>query len=351
MAAAQGPFAGDLTQYARFAADPRAYHVFLAMRVIEARFGDAPRLGRSRRPRQDAVRLGQEPSMAFQPTAIAAFRQPQEGRPGQLVNLFFGLFGPHGPLPAHLTEYARERLRNHRDPTFAAFADMLTHRPMSLLYRAWLTGQPAASHDRGENGDMERKVAALAGYMGHGLTRRDAMPDLAKRHFAGLLARGPRHAQGLAAMLASFFRAPVRLQQFVGSWLTLEPADRWALGGPATLGRSTSIGERVWSRDAKFRIRIGPLSLTEYRALLPGGAALARLAAVVRNHAGDTLDWDVNLVLRGDEVPPAVLGDNARLGHVSWIGRREGGGDVDDLLLDRSEATAATTATEGEGAR
>lgn len=338
MAAADGPFAGDLTQYARFAGDPRAYHVFLALRVIEAQFAEGPQLGRSRRPQQDAVRLGQEPSMAFQPTTIAAFRPPEAGRPGRLINAFFGLFGPHGPLPAHLTEYARERQRNHRDPTFTAFADMMTHRSMSLLYRAWLTGQPAASHDRGENGEIERKLAALAGYMGSGFTRRDAMPDPVKRHFTGLLARGPRHAQGLAAMLGSFLRARVRVQQFVGSWLTLEPGDRWMLGAPVGLGRSTSIGERVWSRDAKFRIRVGPLSLEEYRRLLPGGAALARLAAIVRNYVGDTLDWDVNLVLRGDEVPAAILGENARLGHVSWLGHREDGGEVDDLLLERGDA-------------
>ena len=40
----------------------------------------------------------------------------------------FGLLGPNGPLPLHLTEYVRERLRHHADPTFARFLDLFHHR-------------------------------------------------------------------------------------------------------------------------------------------------------------------------------------------------------------------------------
>jgi type VI secretion system protein ImpH len=29
--------------------------------------------------------------------------------------LSFGLFGPNGPLPVHMTEYARERIHHHQD--------------------------------------------------------------------------------------------------------------------------------------------------------------------------------------------------------------------------------------------
>jgi type VI secretion system protein ImpH len=321
----------DLTSLRRLAADPRLHHVFHALRLIEAS-SDGPRLGRSRRPREDAVRLGQEAEMAFPATAIRSFTAPASGRPGRLVNRFFGFFGPNGPLPVHLTEYARERARVHRDPTLIAFADMLTHRLMSLLYRAWATGQPAADFDRGRGGRFEAQVAALSGHAGAALQDRDAMPDLARRRFSGHLARGPRNADGLVAILSAFFAAPVRIEQFVGSWLTLEPADRWRLGAPVPLGHGTGIGARVWSRAAKFRIRIGPLDLPAYLRLLPGQPSLDRLVAIVRAHVGDALDWDVNLVLAAADVPAPVLGRDARLGHTVWIGARRGG-DAADLHL------------------
>ncbi|MFP4043152.1 MAG: type VI secretion system baseplate subunit TssG [Rhodosalinus sp.] len=325
--------ADHLTHLARLERFPERHHVFQALRIIEAQYTGGSRLGQSRRPRQDAVRLGQAPELAFPDTTLARFRPAADDRPGALINLFFGFFGPHGPLPLHLTEYARDRLHNARDGTLVAFANMLTHRPMSLLYRAWVTGQPAASFDRGPGEGMDAQVAALAGYAGSALARRDAMPDMAKRHFTAMLGAVPASAEGLEAILSSFFATGVEVEQFVGSWLELPPEDRCRLGAPATLGGSASLGSRVWSRMAKFRLRIGPLGLEAYRRLLPEGEDLARLAAIVRNHVGDSLDWDANLVLRAEEVPAAQLGADTRLGQTSWIGTRPGGKDAADLFL------------------
>lgn len=336
MATGKGSEADALTHFERLARHPEAHHIFHALRVIEAQFDDAPRLGESRRPRQDKVRLGQEAELAFPPSTIAAFTPALGGKPAKLTNRFFGLFGPQGPLPLHLTEYARDRLRNHRDPTLVAFADMLTHRLLGLLYRAWSMGQPAVSFDRG-NDPIARKVGAFAGYHNDHMQNRDAMPDLAKRHFAGHLARGPKNPEGLIAILSAFFDVPVRVEEFVGSWLQLEPDDQWQLGGMAGLGQSTSIGQKVWTRAAKFRLRIGPLSIEDYERLLPGGGSLDRFRAIVRNYVGDELDWDLNLVLAGDDVPRASLGGSTRLGHTSWIGSRkeaeETRADAEDLFL------------------
>ena len=159
MATNKGPGPDDLSLYGRLAVSPEEHHVFQALRVLEAHFAEAPRLGESRRPRQDRVRLGQEAELAFPPSAIAEFTPAEGSRPARLTNRFFGLFGPQGPLPLHLTEYARDRKRNHRDPTIVAFADMLTHRMMSLLYRAWTQGSPAVSFDRDDD-PMARRVAA-----------------------------------------------------------------------------------------------------------------------------------------------------------------------------------------------
>jgi type VI secretion system protein ImpH len=279
--------------------------------------------------------------MSFPPSTIASLTLPKDGKPGRLDNRFFGLFGPQGPLPLHLTEYARARLRHHGDPTLMSFANMFTHRLLTLLFRAWRTGQPAPSFDRGRDDAFERKVAAYGGYLGEAARSRDAMADVAKRHYTGLLAQGPKNAEGLVAILTSFFGARVRLQPFVGTWLDLEPGDRWELGAVSGLGRTTSVGSRVWTRNAKFRLRIGPLSLAEYERLLPGGRSLASLRAIVRNYVGDALDWDVNLVLKREEVPKAVLGKTTRLGQTSWIGSKDMTEDADDLYLEPNLQPAA----------
>ena len=74
------------------------------------------------------------------------------------------------------------------------------------------------------------------------------------------------------------------------------------------------------------------LSLEDYRRLLPGGQSLKRLAALIRGYAGDTLEWEANLVLDRNQVPPSVLGRSGALGHTTWIGVRPAA-DADDLYL------------------
>jgi type VI secretion system protein ImpH len=324
----------DLTLLARLARSPQTHHLFHALRIIEAAHPEAPRLGTSRRPSQDPVRLGQEAELAFPPSTIAKYLPPKDGRPAKVINRAFGLFGSNGPLPLHLTEYARDRVRNHRDTAFIAFADMLTHRVMTLFYRAWRAGQPAPSFDRPDSDQFERKVAAISGHDGAAMRNRDEMPDMAKRHFAGHLAQGNKTAEGLMSMLSAFFEVPVRMQEFVGTWLDLEPDDRWQLGAPARLGMTTSIGSRVWTRGAKFRIIVGPVGFADYQRFLPGKGRIEQLEAIVRNHVGDRLDWDVNVVLKGTEVPRTALGSGAALGHTTWVGiRRNRGTDATDLML------------------
>ncbi|MEP1961404.1 type VI secretion system baseplate subunit TssG [Tateyamaria sp.] len=332
--------ADSLTHLERLAKDPEKHHFFHAFRVLEAAYPDKARIGEARRPREDMVRFGQEADLRFPPSTIASFTPPKGKKPGRLINRFFGLFGPNGPLPLHLTEFAADRIRHHRDPTLVSFADMVTHRLTTLFYRAWRSGQPAPSFDRGKNDGIARKVAAIGGYHADKMRDKDAMPDLAKRHFAGLLAQGPRNAEGLQSILQSFFDTKVEVIEFVGCWLELEPDDRWQMGMATQLGRTASIGNRVWTRSAKFRLRIGPLSYEEYQRLLPGTGSLERMRSIVRNYVGDALDFDVNLVLRADEVPQPKLGDTFRLGQTSWLGNKTRKDDADELFLEPNARTA-----------
>ncbi|XDA99861.1 type VI secretion system baseplate subunit TssG [Sulfitobacter sp. LCG007] len=321
----------DLSRLDALRISPGSHHLFQALRIIEAAHPDRPRLGRSRRPAQDPVRLGQAPELAFPRSTVTSLAKDARSGRERLTQQAFGLFGPHGALPLHLTEYARDRQRNNGDGALVGFADMLHHRMLSLFYRAWASAEPAPSNDRPDDHPFGEKLDALAGVAGEAFECRDTMHDSARRHFAGLLGAAAKSEAGLAAILRRVFAAEVEIESFVGSWLHLEPEDRGALGG-AVLGRNASLGNKVWSREAKFRLRIGPLSLAEYERLLPGGQSLKRLAALVRNYAGDTLDWEATLVLRATDVPPTQLGAGARLGLTSWIGERPEK-DADDLSL------------------
>ena len=316
---------------------PYHYDFFQALRRLEALYAAKPRIGNATRPQDEPIRLGQEPTLAFAPSTLASLKQRGNGLPPRLEVFFFGLFGPNGALPLHLTEYARTRIRNHDDETFARFVDIFHHRLLSLFYRAWASAQPTVSYDRPDQDHFKEYIGTVLGIGAPPLHNRDAAPDLAKLYYSGLFANQTHHADGLQALIADYFQMPVQVQQFVGHWLELSPDSMTKLGdSPVTgaLGVTAVIGSRVWDCQHKFRIVIGPLGYADYRRLLPGGDSLKRLAALVRNYQDDSLSWDLKLILKKDEIPPLQLGQTGELGWTMWASTRELERDADDLQLD-----------------
>jgi type VI secretion system protein ImpH len=283
----------------------------------------------------DPVRLGQDPDLSFAPAPLASFDQGREGRPPRLQLRLFGLLGPNGPLPLHITEYARERLRHANDPTLSRFLDLFHHRFITLFYRAWAQAQPYVNRDRPRDDRFSVYVGSFAGIADGAFRDRDTVPDLAKFFHVGALIRQTRNAEGLAAILGHFFAVPVILQEFVGHWMSLGEHERTKLARDgAVLGSGAVLGGRVWDRQHKFRLHLGPLSLGRYESFLPGGPMLKKLVDWVRVYVNFELEWDVRLVLDRREVPPLVLGRGARLGWTTWVGRRLQDLDADDLCLN-----------------
>ena len=334
MAAGVGIASDVVTFEAALAETPYRYDFYQTLRRLECLHADRPRWGCAVRPAEEAVRLGQDPDLSFAPAPLASYEPERDGRPARLQVRLFGLLGPNGPLPIHLTECARERLRHAGDPALSRFLDLFHHRFLALLYRAWAQAQPHVNRDRPAEDRFAGHVAALIGLEPESFYRRDAVPDVAKLFHAGALIRPVRSADGLSSILADFFGVPARLEQFIGHWMTIDGRDRTCLAGTAAaLGRTATVGGRVWDRQHKFRVRLGPLTLDEYTRCLPGGAWRSRLRDWVRLYFDDELEWDAQLVLRQDAVPPPVLGCGVRLGWTTWLGTRHANGDADDLCI------------------
>lgn len=312
---------------------------FQVLRLIENARPDLPRIGASLRPREDTVRLGQDPGLAFHPAALGGYRRAGGKSRARLAVNFLGLLGANGPLPRHLTEYVRDRLRHAGDPTLQAFLDVFHHRMLCLFYRARASAEPVISLDRQDGDRYSVFVGSLFGIGSPGLRDRDEIGDFAKLHFAGLLANRARPASGLASILREYFRLPVRIEQFAGHWMRLPDTILSRIGASERdnrLGRSMVLGCRAWDCQNRFRIVIGPLGYQDYQRFLPGGSSLKRLLAWIRMYCGLALDWEVQLVLKKTEVPPLRLGGPARLGWSTWVAGAAPLRDPDQLRISRS---------------
>jgi len=75
------------------------------------------------------------------------------------------------------------------------------------------------------------------------------------------------------------------------------------------------------------------MNLEQYEQMLPSGDRLKELRDIVRNYVGFEFYWDLNLLLKKEQVPTARLGEHARLGWSSWLESKERTMDADDLKL------------------
>lgn len=352
MGAAVGRETDALTFLASLAEAPYRHDFYQTLRRLECLYDSKPRWGHARRPIDEPVRLGQDPDLSFAPAPLASFERGTEGRPARLQVRLFGLLGPNGPLPIHLTEYARERLRQAGDRTLSRFLDLFHHRFLALFYRAWAQAQPHVNRDRPGDDRFAGYLGAFVGLNPTLLRGRDTVPDLAKFFHAGALIRQTRNAEGLRAMLQHFFRVPVDIEQFVGAWMLLDTRERTRLGrDSAVLGVAAVAGSRVWDRAHKFRIRLGPLTFAQYEEFLPHGARLRKLVDWVRLYTGFELEWDVRLRLEKSEVPPMRLGKGQRLGWTTWLGHRRAATDAEDLCLNAEALVGIAGDEPGSGHR
>jgi type VI secretion system protein ImpH len=313
-----------------------AMDFFQALRLLENAHPDKPRIGTSVRPRDDAVRFGRDPSLGFEPGAVAGFKPATGDARARLAVNFFGMFGANGPLPLHLTEYARDRARNHGDHTMVAFLDVFHHRMVSLFYRARAAADPAVSLDRPDSDRFADYVGSLFGIGAPALRGRDEIGDFAKLHFAGLMANQRRPAAGLVTILRAYFKLPVEIEQFVGHWMKIPLDGQTRIGMDDRgnrIGTSAVLGKKVWDCQHKFRLVIGPVDYEDYERMLPGGASMTRLVDWVKSYAGTVLDWDVRLVLERPEVPPLQLGAR-RLGWTTYLASGPAARDARQLLIN-----------------
>jgi type VI secretion system protein ImpH len=177
-------------------------------------------------------------------------------------------------------------------------------------------------------------LTALLGLVGV-LPRPRAKPlgagELAQVHHAGLFADQRRSASALRGMLGGLLGSPVRLEQFVGQWVALDPGARSRLGDgpgaglPARLGEESVLGARVWCVDARIRVVAGPLDRARFRELWPGGERVRFLWELLRTYLGPLIECDLVWELAPDAPAAARLGGDQRLGRDAWLGWSEFG--------------------------
>jgi type VI secretion system protein ImpH len=355
--------------------EPFAFNFFQAVRLLERLSPARVEVGHAGPPAAELVRFRAHVSLTFPPSQIVQLTPPgaRAVAPEMTVS-FLGLTGPSGVLPRHYTELLMRLAREGKGPERTALRDWLdlfNHRLISLFYRAWRKYRLPVAYERAEwdRDEPDAFTRALLAFVGLGmpsLRRRlrvahwevgaeragervlARVDDLAVVHFSGLITQRPRSASALEGILQDYFGLPVKVRQFHGQWLQLDRANQSSLGaGNNVLGESLVAGERVWDVQGKIRLRVGPLGYGQFTEFIPERSATAErkalflLVHLVRLFVGPELGFDVQLVLRAQDVPECRLSDDEengpRLGWNTWVLSREPVEDAADAVFEGEE--------------
>lgn len=354
-------------------AEPHRFDFFQAVRLLEnwARTRaseDAESLARpvggDSPPAHEVVRFRTLNSQTFPPSSIASLNRAPEPddseqpRPlAEMTVAFMGLTGPNGALPQHYTRLVMERSnRNPKDHTLQNFFDLFNHRAISLFFRAWEKYRFQFDYERAHR-DPNRQTTdsftddlyCLVGLGTAGLRNRMSVADELVLFYSGHFSHGQRPAISLESLLGEHFGTAARIDQFRGRWLYLGadvvsvmPGKRYPEGLNCRLGKGMIIGNKVWDVQSSFRIVLGPVTYRQFLTFIPSGAALRALWDLVRLYVGIEFRFDVQVILKAEEVPYCRVGGSrdapSRLGWNTWLKSRPVENDVDDAVFQLHEA-------------
>jgi type VI secretion system protein ImpH len=330
---------------AELARNAPQFGFFQAVRLLalDARHYGVKRSG----PFPARLRFRTDASLAFPASEVCGYRPVDPDAPetereqmrDEMTVAFMGLTGPNGALPHPYTEMLAGRRQLCRDTGLHAFLDIFSHRSIALFYGAWRKYRYWLAVEDKETDGFTRNLLDFAGVGLGNLRRRIGVEETAgieERMFAfyaGLLSQKPLSAQAMVTVIEGFFGVPAKLEQFVGQWNEVAPHEQSMLGGEVCeLGLSAFAGDRIWDRQTRIRLRLGPMRREKFDRLLPGNAGAQALRSLVHFMAGHNLACDVVLALDRRDVPAPRLDDGALLldGNI-WLNTEAPENDPDDM--------------------
>jgi type VI secretion system protein ImpH len=326
----------------RLLTEPYRFEFFQAVRVLESWLKSQGVEGDQ--AIADFLRFENSISMSFPPSEIESLRvltEDEDQRPSSntdakslaeysdprrlyMTPAFMGFLGPNGTLPRHYAERIASHQLYRRDGGPRAFLDTYSNRAVALFYGAWKKYRLELNYEsKGKNGFLPLLMAL--GGLGHS-TLRDRLssddvgiPDESLAYYATALRHRPVSAVYLQAVLSEYFQVNIKIQQFVGKFYPLPREHQTVLGlANAELGSSALAGQRVWQRDLRIALSIGPLRKKDFERFLPRETAARALEQMLKLFVGLTLEFEVQLILHADDVSGSDLSEHRTTGRLGW---------------------------------
>ncbi|PVY77660.1 type VI secretion system protein ImpH [Tamilnaduibacter salinus] len=299
----------------------RRYSFFQLVDLIHRLHGDNLEDPGQSEPRQERIRFSASASLGFPGTDVVSAEEPaHDYAPYQMEVSFLGLHGSQSPLPGYYLdelawEYGQETgLRRY-------FLDFFNHRLVTLFHRVWRKYRYYVRFQPGATDAFSEHIFSLIG-LGDPDLRGETPINWSKMMAqAGLMAGRSRSPDVVSGIIAHCFDLEdVQIEPWALRTVRIPDDQQTALGqSNAQLGQTTLVGSRIRDRSGKFILRLGGLSRERFEDFLPNGQDHERLVSLVAFTMREQLAYDLELVMRPEDIRPLTMGQDVRLGWNSFV--------------------------------
>ncbi|MBN2194446.1 MAG: type VI secretion system baseplate subunit TssG [Polyangiaceae bacterium] len=276
------------------------FSFFQAVQLLHRLTPNAVPLGELGPPVKEGIRLHHDSRLIFAAGDVSAIRELADGRI-ELVATFLGLTGAASPLATAICEEI-EQAEEEEAQRLRDFYDIIHHRVLSLMYRAWKKYRFAAGFRTGGADQFTRRAMAFVGTDLWGAVPSRGLPPVILLSLATTFAQRTRSARMLELVLQRMFEGlTVRVESFIPRRVAIPGDQQVSLGVVrTTIGEDFTIGTHVQDRSGRFRVHVGPATFDECSTLMPGGQHYATLRDVVAQFTRGILEAELEVELAAE---------------------------------------------------
>ncbi|MCP3901507.1 MAG: type VI secretion system baseplate subunit TssG, partial [Desulfobacteraceae bacterium] len=258
------------------------------------------------------VRVTSNPSLSFPAAGVSRIKR-QDYR-YDLISNMLGIYGTLSPLPTFYTEELIEEIANNEFNS-KDFLDVINHRLYELLFDGWTKYKTMLKIvEQASIVDADRFFSLIG--MGEESLRKHIDNPNELLRYTGLFIANSRSASGLKSMLKDAFNGiKIEIVQCSERQAIIPTEQRASLGDNIGLGENTLLGEYNLDTVGSFKIKVGPVSLDDYRKFFPEQEYHKKLILLTQLYLSQPFDYDFEVMLDKKEHPKTT-----QPGKGSWSG-------------------------------
>jgi type VI secretion system protein ImpH len=283
---------------------------------------DIVKLAQDTLPPHERVEEISNPTNLFTPTRFV--RDDSRAGAGRIAANYLGLIGPVPALPVNYTHNAVME-RKRRSSSLFDFLELFAQELRNLFVTAHRKYRLPSLFQLYRVGAENKITASIYALMGFATKRhRDTLRlhEEVPLYYAGYFADQRRPAICLELMLNDFLGLPVKVHQFFLRRLAIAEDEQTRLGEASLinsiLGQTAIAGATCLNRSGSIRITVGPVGYAQYLSLMPDRQLYGPLTELIRLFCGPSLTYDLQIVLRKEEIPQTRLDSSSPVGRLGW---------------------------------